>query len=387
MPRIGFLLNHDAVHQVMHSIPAAFELARRYPDVEVVVISTTEAEAGAVAEIAAGFPGSRVKCQLAAPPAIATRFDKLTGNALLTKRFGVLWHHRELFRSFDALAVPDKTSLVLKRWLGADCPLMIHTFHGSGDRAGGFQGVGGFDFLLVPGRKYEQRLLADGRLRPGHYAVIGSMKIDHYRHAPRPRLFDNERPTVLYTPHFDPKLSSWYKWGAPILDYFRHNKDFNLVFAPHVLLYRRRWHISTEGGLPRLTPPVPETARQAENILVDTGSTACVDMTYTRGADIYLGDVSSQVYEFLYRPRPCIFLNRSQARWQNSDDFRFWHTGQVVDSLAALPAALACAEAEQARFVEEQKLAFDEAFALSDTDAAVRAADAIVGFLAKEKGQ
>ncbi len=28
MIRIGFLLNHDAAHQVMHCIPTAFELAR-----------------------------------------------------------------------------------------------------------------------------------------------------------------------------------------------------------------------------------------------------------------------------------------------------------------------------------------------------------------------
>lgn len=29
-------------------------------------------------------------------------------------------------------------------------------------------------------------------------------------------------------------------------------------------------------------------------------------MTYTPAADIYLGDVSSQSYEFLLDPRPCL---------------------------------------------------------------------------------
>ena len=56
MIRIGFLLNHDAAHQVMHCIPTAFELARRNPEVSVVIISTTEEEAEAVAGIAKDYP-------------------------------------------------------------------------------------------------------------------------------------------------------------------------------------------------------------------------------------------------------------------------------------------------------------------------------------------
>ena len=34
-------------------------------------------------------------------------------------------------------------------------------------------------------------------------------------------------------------------------------------------------------------------------------------------ADVYLGDVSSQVYEFIYKPRPCLFLNSNEIEWTN----------------------------------------------------------------------
>lgn len=384
MNRIGFLLNHDAAHQVIHSVPIAFELARRYPDVHVVIISTTTAEAEAVARVATDYPDADCELVQASVPTYASVFDKLTGHALLAKRFGVLWRHRELFKSFDALIIPDKTTLLLKRWLGEESPIMIRTGHGAGDRSGGFRAVGGADYYLLPGRKYRERMLKEGLVSPDRYQVTGYVKFDHFRHGPKPKFFDNDRPTVIYTPHFDPKHSSWYGWGEEILDYFLHNRQFNLIFAPHVLLYRRRWHISTEGGWPRCTPAIPDSSRGADNILLDPGSIASIDMTYIRSADIYLGDVSSQVNEFLIDPRPCIFLNRSQASWREDKNFLFWHTGDVIDSLSELPKALARACTEPQRYRAEQERVTMDAFDLSDTPAAVRSADAIIGFLGNE---
>ncbi len=367
----------------MHCIPTAFELARRNPEISVVIISTTDEEAEAVAGIAADYPDASCEIEVAKPPAYSILFDKLTGHALLAKRFGVLWAHRDLFASFDALVAPDKTSLVLKRWL-AECPLMINTFHGAGDRAGGYQGVKSFDYHLLPGRKYEERMLAEGMVDADRYTVVGYVKFDCMRNTPRPKLFPNDRPTVLYAPHFNSKLSSWYDWGESILDFFINNPDYNLIFAPHVLMYQRRWHISTEGGLPRRTPPIPEAARKAPNILVDPGSIASIDMTYTRAADIYLGDVSSLVYEFLIEPRPCVFFNRSKAIWQDNENFRFWSTGDVLESVSDLPAALEAARTNPMRYRSEQEQATSEAFDLTDVPSSIRAADAITSFLRNE---
>ncbi len=384
MIRIGFLLNHDAAHQVNHCIPTAYEIARRNPEVSVVIIITTEAEREAVAGIAADYPDASCEIIIAEPPVYASLFDKLTGHAMLVKRIGVLWRHRALFRSLAALVVPDKPSIVLKRWLGEECPLMINTFHGAGDRRGGYQGVAGFDYHLLPGRKYEERMLEEGMVDADRYAVAGYVKFDCIRNTPRPQLFSNGLPTVLYAPHFNPKLSSWYGWGEAILDFFEHSSEYNLIFAPHVLMYRRSWHISTEGGMPKRTPPIPESVRKAPNILVDQGSIASIDMTYTRAADIYLGDVSSLVYEFLVEPRPCLFFNRSKANWRDNENFVFWSTGDVLESPDELPAALARAQSDPMRYRAEQEHAFSEAFDLTDTPSSVRAADAITGFLEKQ---
>src|SRR3546814_14622709 len=45
-----------------------------------------------------------------------------------------------------------------------------------------------------------------------------------------PKLFDNNRDTVIYNPHFDEKLSSWWKYGKDIISYFRDQDKFNLIF-------------------------------------------------------------------------------------------------------------------------------------------------------------
>lgn len=382
MVRTGFLLNHDAAHQVMHSVPAAFELAQRYADIDVVIICTSEMEAETVAAIADDYPEASWSLEMAEAPRYAYQFDRFTGHALLAKRFAVLWHHLDLFRTFDALVVPDKTSLVLKRWLGRDCPIMINTFHGAGDRSGGYKGVAGFDYHLVPGQKYLSRMVAEGLADKDRCAVVGYMKFDRLRNTPARKFFDNDRPTVLYAPHFDPAFSSWYgDWGREIIDFFANSNDYNLIFAPHVLMYRRRWHISMEGGWPRRTPAVPEQAQYADNIHVDLGSRASIDMTYTQSADIYLGDVSSVVYEFLVIPRPCIFVNRSGVQWHDNDNFRFWHTGEVIESPAELPHALDVCRTQPEKYRSAQQEAISEAFDLTDTPAAVRAADAIAEFL------
>lgn len=64
-------------------------------------------------------------------------------------------------------------------------------------------------------------------------------------------------------------------------------------------------------------------------ILIDLGSKRLLDMSYTSGADIYLGDVSSQVYEFLDTPRPCASHAHAVA-WQEDANYLFWTLGEVA---------------------------------------------------------
>ena len=62
-------------------------------------------------------------------------------------------------------------------------------------------------------------------------------------------------------------------------------------------------------------------------VIIDLGSERSLDMTYSRAADIYAGDVSSQVYEFLDRPKPCVFLNAHGIEWRDNPNFPNWDLG------------------------------------------------------------
>jgi CDP-glycerol glycerophosphotransferase (TagB/SpsB family) len=152
------------------------------------------------------------------------------------------------------------------------------------------------------------------------------------------KFFDNDRPTFLYNPHFDPYLSSWYDQGAAILEWFYQRPDeYNLIFAPHVMLFVKKVHISMEYKVTRTRPDVDAKYLAAPNIRVDVGSPRLFDMSYTFSADAYIGDVSSQVYEFLYRPRPCIFVDvHSGNDPHDPPAYDFWRNGPVVKSAAEL---------------------------------------------------
>lgn len=68
---------------------------------------------------------------------------------------------------------------------------------------------GDFDLVLMSGAKIRDRLQEAGLLKTDGYAIVGYPKFDHCATAAvPPRLFDNDRPTVLYNPHCSPRLSS-----------------------------------------------------------------------------------------------------------------------------------------------------------------------------------
>jgi hypothetical protein len=106
-----------------------------------------------------------------------------------------------------------------------------------------------------------------------------------------------------------------------------------------------------------------------------------IDMTYVAAADIYLGDVSSQSYEFLLLGyRPCIFVNAHGVPWADDPSYRFWHFGEVVTAAAEVPAAIARAAGLHPRFLLQQQATLEETFAPLE-GSAERAADAVLELL------
>jgi hypothetical protein len=389
-PRIGFLYNHEAPHQVPHSAPIAAALAEAAPGATVEALATNEAAAHAFHSLLKRLDAEPVPVRLLREPAWQRAAGSVLDRALPYSRLANLRTHAHALAEYDALVVTETTSLVLRRRLGARCPLLLFVSHGAGDRSIGFRPeMGGFDRLLLAGPKLRNRMIAEGIAAPEQIEITGYAKFDAVGLTTRlrPRLFDNDRPTVLYNPHFEPYLSSWWKFGEAVLDWFAAHPEYNLVFAPHVMLFKRRLSLSVEHLAMRWRRDLPARFERAENIRIDLDGPALFDMTYTRGADIYLGDVSSQVYEFIAEPRPCIFLNGHGARWENDPNYAMWKFGPVLDSVAQLGRALANAQTVQSLYQERQRAGAAETFDAVDQPAGPRAAAAILRALADREAR
>jgi len=371
------LFNHYAVHQVPHAAPYAFELSREQPEIEVIVACSSQEQMATAKAIGALYPGHRARFKLLRPAWYYDLIDKPLSKWVFKRKTMVLRNNLDFFRSLDALVTPERHSMKLRTRYGLKDLKMIHTRHGAGDREGGFDDrSGAFDFILLPGQKYVDRLQDLGYLRRGSYATAGWPKFEVVRglQRERERFFDNGNPTVVYNPHFDQTVSSWTPMGLKVLDFFAENRDYNLIFAPHVVLFKRSKRHNAE--LPRKYEGLP-------NVLIDKGSAKSADMSYMLGADIYLGDVSSQVYEFLLEPRPCVFLNGHGVDWKDNPHYLHWTLGQVVDEVeTGLRPALDRAFASHAEFLPKQQEAFAYTFRNDpESTAAKRGALAIADFL------
>lgn len=380
--RVGFLFNHYSPHQVPHAAPYAYELSRRHPEFEVIIATSTEAESDMARSIGGLYPGHRCTLARLRPAWWYPLIDPVVSKFAFMRKKRILKDNLDFFRSLDALVAPERHCRRLRTQYGLKHLTLIHTRHGAGDREGTTdEHVMLFDFVLLPGQKYVDRLDRFGYLTPGRYAVTGWPKFEVIRALgrERQRFFDNNNPVVVYNPHFDQNVSSWARMGHAVLDFFAANPHYNLIFAPHVVLFARRWR--HRASLPRRYKGLP-------NILIDTGSAALSDMTYMLAADVYLGDVSSQVYEFLLEPRPCIFLNAHGVAWESNSYYAHWHFGQVIDDVArGLGPALAAAWDTHARFLPAQREGFAYTFyEESGSTAAQRGADAIADFLAAVVG-
>jgi hypothetical protein len=360
-------------HHVFHALPIAAEMAQLRPGYHIEVAVASDAHLRCVELLKAVYPGFDPPVRDLPVPWLL-RSLHAAGWIPRSARVGRLLGAVGWLRQFDAIVVPERTSTILRHFLDGRTRL-IFTPHGAGDRAIMLDPRDRhFDFVLVAGHKSERRLLQARTIRAGHYAVNGYVKLDLMRRMMRsaPPLFDNDRPVVLYAPHFRPDLSSWPRFGRSVIEAFRRQERYNLVFAPHIRLFHGASE-TEKAGLYALAEP--------GRIMVDVDSDRLVDMTYTARADIYLGDVSSQVYEFLSRPRPCLFLNAHAVRWQEDPNYRCWSLGEVIDDMARVLPGIDDAVARHGNRLEAQRSALADSVGANPEGAARRGAAAIAGFL------
>ena len=382
--KIGFLFNHDQVHQVAHSLPVALAMRRNHPSVEVVIATTNARLTAEVRRLAARI-GDMVDVVELGLRTRLTRFAAKHLEAIVpVSKIAIYRDNLDFFRSLDALVVAEKTSLLLKSRYGLDNLKIIHTRHGAGDRAIGFnKASAGFDHVLVSGSKIRERLIRDAGVSPDKMSQVGYPKFDLLPEVPQKLPFqDNGKPTVLYNPHPSPHLSSWFDHGRQVLEHFLKDDRYNLIFAPHVMLFHRSFVVTIDKL--RIDRPgrIEQRFYDVPNIHIDLGSSASTDMTYTAAADIYLGDVSSQIYEFLHTPKPCLFIDSHGTDWRGDANYAHWQSGEVIADASDLGAALDRAVRGHDRYRPIQRELFQRSFELTAERSADRAARAIVGVLA-----
>jgi hypothetical protein len=284
---------------------------------------------------------------------------------------------RHELSGFDAIITPERTSAILKNWLPPTTKL-IHFKHGVGDGQKGFESrLGAFDLVFVAGEKDKQRLYSEKIVERGKCAVTGSVKLattHRLQHgSSRATYFPNGKPIVLYNPHFNEALGSWQAWGERIVSEFLNQSDFNLIIAPHI----RMFETASAAGRRQF-----EALSVPGRIIADSGSLASCDMSYTLAADIFMGDVSSQAYEFISVPRPCVFLNRHAVAWENDKNYAFWHFGDVVDRAEyTLPAVQAAKDRHVKYYKERQMSVAVPALGLDWSKAPERASSILLALL------
>lgn len=382
--RIGFLFNHDQVHQVAHSLPIALALAESEVDAEIVAATTSPRLTAEVIRLGAGVVGSRIPLVELSLRKPSSRLAKAALETFLpAAKLLVYGDNLDFFRSLDVLVVAEMTSLVLRTHYRLKQLRIVYIPHGAGDRAIGFdRASAAFDKLLVAGPKIRDRLVRDAGVNPDGIAIVGYPKFDVCADPDRLHpVAEDGRPVVLYNPHVSPHLSSWYAVGRQVLDWFAEHEHYHLIFAPHVMMFERRFVLSIDKL--RLCRPgrIDERYLRAPNIHFDLGSRATTTMAYTRRADIYLGDASSQVYEFLRQPRPCVFLNPRGLPWRDDPNFAHWGAGPVIEHVGELGEALERAQADHASVYRPvQKRLFNYTFSLTQEPSSRRAARALIGF-------
>jgi hypothetical protein len=335
MIKVAFLYI-GGMHQVFHTAAVAAEMSRR-DGFEVHCLYASADNLSVFSKIAEAFDAGPVKyTNLNMSP----RWETILRTLNIPKAHKLLRLHsmRRELNAFDAVVTPERTSAVLRNWLAPSVKL-IHFKHGVGDGQKGFESrLKCFDLVAVSGEKDRERLYRDSVIEQGKCAVTGSVKLATIEKLQKGRCtyFNNDRPTVLYNPHFNESLGSWSNWGRKIMDVFASQSDFNLILAPHIRMFENAT-ASERAAFEALSIP--------GKIIADAGSMASCDMSYTVAADIFMGDVSSQAYEFITTPRPCIFLNSQGVKWQQDKNYAFWRFGDVVaktdDLLSSLKQASA----------------------------------------------
>ena len=362
--RVAFLFLGETL-LIPHLWPIVEALATHAPDLAVDLWVATSAHEALLARWSAGLASVRIR---RAPGFLAVAGDGSGRNPPLPAKLPMLVRLLPKLLSARVVVCAEQTSL----WLPTAIPFLpirfVKTAHGAGSMSARDDRRRRSAWLtLVPGEPERAEFLRRG-FAPDRLVVTGYVKSAFRQRTPRTGLFPDARPIILYAPHWQRHRSSWWQWGRQVIDMLCAQTQWNVILAPHQRLVERD---------PGVAAVLAEAAR-LPHVRTDIDGFAMVDGSYTEAADLYLGDTSSQVVEYLARARPCVFLNADGVAWRGRPDHDFWTCGEVVDSLDRLPGAIAEAERLHPQFAGVQERFVSAALGETGAVAARRAAEAVL---------
>jgi hypothetical protein len=361
--RIAFL-NIDKTYSIYHSISVAIELAESFGH-EVHVLCTRQ-NLDLIKTFLKKFNCSTIQVKVLRPYWYFTLPHYLEIKLQLRKV--LFMKYKKLLSGFDGFVSTLYDDADLKKSFPGK--KFVYTTHGAGSNPYAFDNrIKNFDLFFIAGKKdWEQRKLLR-QLTDSNHVITGYVKYDLLKKDPVKEYFKNGKPTVLYNPHWVPGQSSFFKFGLQILDFFAVTEQYNLIFAPHSLLFvrnKRFWLKMLQ-------------YKKYSNILIDTGSETGNDMSYTKTADLYLGDSSSQALEFLLiKERPCLFLDAYELQQTGEDQFIAWTLGDVISDLDHIGISLDKAfEEHEHKYLRLQKELMNEMFEKTSSAPSYLAAEAV----------
>lgn len=296
---------------IFHSIGLAIELAKRKEN-EVSILFNSRNEK----DLKEFLPSNHsIKLTRVTPPWVVTL--PLYIEMKLNYRKSIFKKYKKVLEQQDVFISSLYNDLIIREVIAPKKIAMVYTAHGPANGPYCFNDlVKQFDFFFCASKKEAEIRREMGQVKSNNYCVGGYLKLD----AAQPKklnVFHDDCEVVLYNPHWDKKLSSFFKYGFDILDFFKDHPKMNLIFAPHALLTKRNLLLRL-----RL-----KRYEKCTNIHMDFGSNRSHDFSYVKAANIYLGDVSSQALEFcLLEPRKCIFIDVNQNKGSH---YISWGLGDV----------------------------------------------------------
>jgi hypothetical protein len=182
-----------------------------------------------------------------------------------------------------------------------------------------------FNLVMAAGPKQRDRMV--GR-RLGQARELRHGRLSQVRHHRRPaQLADagvpDDKPIVLYNPHFHPTLGSWPRWGVKVLEQFAADDRFNLIFAPHIKLF--------DGAGPAMLEALAPF-RDHPRIHIDLGGPAAIDMTYTRAPTSIWATSAARSTSSCARPSRACSSIPPTSPGDGDESFHHWLYGPVLSA-------------------------------------------------------